>query len=1383
MDAIFWDGNGVLYVIPSNGSGFDYNGRAYHNQGYFSYSKSAFADVNGDGKVDAIFWDGNGVLYVIPSNGSGFDYNGRAYHNQGYFSYSKSAFADVTGDGKADAIFWNGNNDLYVVPSDGPIPDLLSSISNGIGATTNLTYKPSSSYTNTLLPFITQTLSSVTIDDGNGNQSTTTYDYSGGDFSYAEREFRGFEYVTATAPNGTYTTTRYLQDDIFKSLPADQETRDLSDNLYARSVNTFNSSIPYTGVVFPYLESRLDEVYDGTASPKQAQTDFEYDQYGNITRKYLHGDLADPNDQRDEYTEYYYDLSNWIVSLPSHTYVEDPTGPTPVTVAEGWFTYDSRGNLLTRTSWLDGGTNPVTTYTYDDYGNVETITDPNNNPPAIITYDTTAHTYPVTVQNPLGHTVQKTYDYKYGKVLTETDPNGNTTTYEYDEFGRILKVIGPKDSVTYPTITYEYPALEDYGQIDVQKVKTYAREEHGQAGIIWSEAYFDGIGRTIKTRSEGPDSKVVVTETTYNDRGLISGESLPYFEGLETAGWTAYEYDPIGRITMTTYPDTTYATADYMKGILTYIDSNGHKKVEEKDIYGRIVKIEEYTGDEATGFTLYATTLYEYDISGNLTKVIDAQNNQTSITYDTLSRKTSMDDPDMGHWEYNYDANGNLVYQIDAKLQEITFEYDALSRITRKNYPDLTYVQYTYDESFSTYSTGRPTTLTDASGTTKFYYDVLGNAVKTIKTIDSVDYITETTYDAIGRTATLTYPDGTVIKYEYNTGGSLYKVTNSSGSYAYAEYSSYNALGQYGLATFGNGVTTTYQYRTDNNRLNSITTNSPSAGSLINLTYNYDSVGNITGITDSIDSTKTRTFVYDELDRLTEANSTSYGGSLIYQYDKVGNMKYNCRYGDYQYDDPDHIHAVTSVTKNGQTIDSYTYDANGNMETGAGRTFTYDYDNMPTSIAVNSKATLNVYDATGQRVKKIIPESETTFRTTTYIGKLYECTEGECEKYIFAGSERIAKIDDTETYFYHSDHLGSSTVITDNNADIKQEVFYYPFGEIKTNTGSDIASHKFTGQEFDGETGLYYYNARYYDPKLARFVSADTIVPDPRNPQALNRYSYVINNPIKYIDPSGHGWLSDTWEDIKDWASDTWEDVKDFVSDNWQYVAAGAAAVLTFGTVAPAAYSFLAFGNLTTAASVASYSAHIALTATSYAIGGAAAGAVGAGIMGGNIGQGALIGAVTGGIYGLGGALTGGNGLLQIGLGGLAGGTASEMSGGKFSEGFKIGAISSFIMYEISAFRDYSKDALRRTAERVLNVEGWTGQITNTQWKYLNGAFSQRGFIINVIRRFGSCITCPQLRFSNAHFIQSPGVLSHWDPYDPVTDFPQHIACDYWKLC
>ena len=101
----------------------------------------------------------------------------------------------------------------------------------------------------------------------------------------------------------------------------------------------------------------------------------------------------------------------------------------------------------------------------------------------------------------------------------------------------------------------------------------------------------------------------------------------------------------------------------------------------------------------------------------------------------------------------------------------------------------------------------------------------------------------------------------------------------------------------------------------------------------------------------------------------------------------------------------------------------------------------------------------------------------------------------------------------------HQDSLNSTSLVTDSNGSLLGSTTFYPFGS--TRAGSVPTDEKFTGQRLDG-TGLYYYNARYYDPAIGRFISADTTIPDFRNPQAFNRYSYVVNNPLKWIDPTGH---------------------------------------------------------------------------------------------------------------------------------------------------------------------------------------------------------------------------------------------------------------------
>ncbi|MCX5720537.1 MAG: RHS repeat-associated core domain-containing protein, partial [Nitrospirae bacterium] len=172
-------------------------------------------------------------------------------------------------------------------------------------------------------------------------------------------------------------------------------------------------------------------------------------------------------------------------------------------------------------------------------------------------------------------------------------------------------------------------------------------------------------------------------------------------------------------------------------------------------------------------------------------------------------------------------------------------------------------------------------------------------------------------------------------------------------------------------------------------------------------------------------------------------------------------------------------------------------------------------------ITQGETITTFVYDGDGGRVKKIVGST-----TTRYISKLYECDNTNCTRFIWAGSIRIATIASNGTInYWHGDHLGSSSVITDATGNKVQTVTYYPYGGTNRNQSPGNPAidvpYKYTGKELDS-TGLYYYEARYYDPTLGRFISADTIVPNPRDPQSLNRYSYVENNPLRYTDPTGH---------------------------------------------------------------------------------------------------------------------------------------------------------------------------------------------------------------------------------------------------------------------
>ncbi len=251
--------------------------------------------------------------------------------------------------------------------------------------------------------------------------------------------------------------------------------------------------------------------------------------------------------------------------------------------------------------------------------------------------------------------------------------------------------------------------------------------------------------------------------------------------------------------------------------------------------------------------------------------------------------------------------------------------------------------------------------------------------------------------------------------------------------------------------------------------------------------------------------------------------------------------------------DAAHKHAVTSAGLKG-----YSYDANGNMVTrgtdGGDQTLIWDVENRPVTVSQGGGVIATfVYDGDGNRVMKTEGGE-----AIVYVNRYYEVnvTTATATSYYYLGGKLVALKEGDNLRYVHQDHLGSTSLMTDENGQqVDTTVTYKPYGE--TLAGDVPTDIKFTGQRLD-DTGLYFYNARYYDAALGRFVSADAYVQwsagfnavsspltvnaisaglgsvngpgrnypsftfqAPVNPQNLNRYSYVINNPHKYTDPFG----------------------------------------------------------------------------------------------------------------------------------------------------------------------------------------------------------------------------------------------------------------------
>jgi len=302
--------------------------------------------------------------------------------------------------------------------------------------------------------------------------------------------------------------------------------------------------------------------------------------------------------------------------------------------------------------------------------------------------------------------------------------------------------------------------------------------------------------------------------------------------------------------------------------------------------------------------------------------------------------------------------------------------------------------------------------------------------------------------------------------------------------------------------------------------------------SLQKLAYTYDVVGNVMTITDyKAGGTQIQAFTYDALDRLKTAQASGGTGgtytSKTYSYNQIGNLTNNgngtLTYGTQSAAPtcPDGAltkpHAV--VSGNGNT---YCYDANGNQVKrilGASTlTLTYDAENRLTTVSGAASASF-VYDGDGNRVKSVVNGV-----TTYHIGNHFEwrSSTSNMGRYYYADGQRIAMRYGSTVYYLLGDHLGSTTLTVTGSGAKYAEQRYHPWGDTRYTYWKTPTAYQFTGQYHDTDLGLYFYNARYYDSALGRFIQADSIIPDPANPQSLNRYSYTLGNPLRYTDPSGH---------------------------------------------------------------------------------------------------------------------------------------------------------------------------------------------------------------------------------------------------------------------
>jgi RHS repeat-associated protein len=547
--------------------------------------------------------------------------------------------------------------------------------------------------------------------------------------------------------------------------------------------------------------------------------------------------------------------------------------------------------------------------------------------------------------------------------------------------------------------------------------------------------------------------------------------------------------------------------------------------------------------DNYAEFDFYRTR-YEYDLSGNLRKVTNPLGHVTEMWYDALGRKTSMRDPDMSNpansgsrWWYSYDNAGNLTQQTDAKGQVIAFVYDNLNRLTEKKQGSTVLAVYGYDAGSN--GKGRRTSMTAYVGETNsasWTYDARGRVTNEYRTVAGSSYRFHFTYTQGDLPLTIRYPAGpgnqlgeTVTTHYYWPTGQPRRLVGDS---VYVDETTYREFGAPSQVNMGSNIVNIYGYdaamRTNHIRYH------VGGSNRFRLGLNYDKVGNVMSIQDYTPpgggSTQWQYFTYDSLNRLTNAYTS--GGNAgdynqTYAYNALGNftqkagltMGYGQTSGIAANARP---HAVTHLGGS----QKFWYDHNGNMtrridENNKDWTYTWTVDNrLARATTAGGDDVRFVYDADGAMVLR-----NDNGQRTVFLGNLYQrnlSTGAQTKHYLFGGKLVAMRQDNNAANFLLTDHLGSVNVTLNADGTIRSRLRYDPWGKQRYAQNNTPTDYRYTAQRFDNKLGIYDYRARYYDPHIARFLSADTLVPDRKNPQQFNRYTYTLNNPLRFADPTGH---------------------------------------------------------------------------------------------------------------------------------------------------------------------------------------------------------------------------------------------------------------------
>lgn len=1070
---------------------------------------------------------------------------------------------DFDGDGRTDVFFKTDNNGQRAILyfNKGSTRQLATTILDGIRNETNYSYatlanggsdvyvkSSGGAYPVIDTQFPMYVVSESSTSDGVGNLITSEYKYEGAKIHIRGKGFLGFNKFSVTN-NTTNIKVENSYSDLlnqstyFERSPLTTKTYILPSGVEIASdtyfpVPTFEPTTSGSNGAH-YL--KINGIISTNNTSKTETKTFGYDLDGNIAYSSTEIPLG-VGTEKKEITTVYEHAGTWdnILNVPnSVTTVITRTGGGGTYMRKIDYDYDSNTGALVKTTTDPLTSNEVITelkYYTSGVCSTKTVSAVSSCTTCVqknysFEYDNN-YRFVTKSTNPLNQVTETKYDSRWGVPLSVTDIAGLTTRYAYDGYGRNIKTVTP-DNLT-SSVNYHWvqpgsmPSQADKLLNNQFCIYSVTASQQGSPVV---KTYFDQLGRELETESEGFNNSIIYSQKKYDTKGNLWKQTATY-ESSSTPLITTNTYnDDQDHPNMLLEVSTTdgagitnntgfgYSYPGNGKVMVTITTPDSKETTRTTDATGKIIAVTDNMGD--------GNIAYDYSSNGNV-KQIDVNGvTSNSMTYDPFGNQHTLTDKNSGTTTYVHDAYGQLISQTDARQNQYTMLYDQLGRIWTKTGPNGA---YTYEYVQSGNGINQLDNITGPGNISYSYtYDQLQRPLTYTENINSMVSTTTYEYDSYNNISETTFPNGFSTVNEYDSHGFLNNIKNGQTKAMIWQANEMNQVGQFTKYTQGNTQTqvtyNSFGFTEDINAGNDLIhhlkmTFDPANGNLIN----------------RMDMTGTRnfqeTFHYDDLDRLDESNGIAGLINIIYNPDGTIEQKTDIgNYYSYHSNHPDGVEYITNssvISPKTQDINYTTFNkVNEIIEENNLLSLTYGLDIS--------------YGPDQQRVKTILNDQQGNTIATKYFDSAYEklITGGHTYEinYINAPTGLCAMYVTTDgdagvMYYVYTDHLGSILKVTNGTSTGTYEQSFDAWGRNRKPDDwsySNIPSvpvwlyRGYTGHEHLPEFNLINMNGRLYDPINGTMLSPDNYVDASASSAGYNRYAYVLNNPLKYTDPSGNG--------------------------------------------------------------------------------------------------------------------------------------------------------------------------------------------------------------------------------------------------------------------